>query len=163
LGITVRDLDKLVDVFDLSTKFTNLRDPAVAITWARELMGVSKNLLTPSVIEAAVKKVNQRRITNSKDLRKLRTILRDPVAKAHFLADEGDLESAALRIAPVEKKSELVNELDAAIDAMKQVPWTALHELKGREDVLKRIEEAEALLKNLRNTLAHGKDESSST
>jgi ParB family transcriptional regulator, chromosome partitioning protein len=104
LGITVRELDKLVEVFDLSEKFTSLRNPGAAITWARELMGVSKKLLTPSVVEAVVRKVNQKRITNSKDLRKLRAILPDPVAKAHFLADAGDLESAALRLGPAKKK-----------------------------------------------------------
>ena len=156
LGITVRELDKLVEVFELSERFTNLREPAVAITWARELMGVSKKLLAPSVVDAVVKKVNQRRITNSKDLRKLRAIIRDPVAKAHFLKDEGDIESASLRLAPEEKspKSGLVNELDSAIEAMSRVPWTALEELKGSQDVLKRIDEAEALLKNLRKTLS---------
>ena len=57
-----------------------MRDPSAAITWARELMGVSKKLLVPTVIDAVVKKVNEKRITNSKDLRKLRTILPDPVA-----------------------------------------------------------------------------------
>src|SRR5437899_8446851 len=51
LGITVRELDKLVEVFELSSKFTALRDPSAAITWARELMGVSKKLLVPSVVE----------------------------------------------------------------------------------------------------------------
>ena len=45
LGITVRELDKLVEIFEISEKFTNLRDPSAAITWARELMGVSKKLL----------------------------------------------------------------------------------------------------------------------
>ena len=64
-------------------------------------MGVSKKLLVPTVIDAVVKKVNEKRITNSKDLRKLRTILPDPVARAHFLSDSGDLESAQLRIRPV--------------------------------------------------------------
>jgi ParB family chromosome partitioning protein len=97
LGITVRELDKLVEVFEISEKFTKLRDPSAAITWARELMGVSKKLLVPSVIDAVVK-VNQKRITNSKDLRKLRAILPDPVARAHFLSEEGDLESAQLRL-----------------------------------------------------------------
>src|SRR5215831_7130351 len=100
LGITVRELDKLVEVYEISEKFTKLRDPSAAITWARELMGVSKKLLAPSIIDAVVKKVNQKRITNSKDLRKLRTILPDPVARQNFLSDEGDLESAALRVAP---------------------------------------------------------------
>jgi ParB family chromosome partitioning protein len=56
LGITVRELDKLVDVFELSEKFTSLRDPSAAITWSRELMGVSKKLLTPTVIEAVVRR-----------------------------------------------------------------------------------------------------------
>jgi len=100
LGITVRELDKLVDIFELSEKFTALREPGSAITWARELMGVSKKLLTSTVIGAVVKKVNQKRITNSKDLRKLRTILPDPVARENFLSDEGDLDSAALRVPP---------------------------------------------------------------
>ena len=36
------------------------------------MMGVNKKLLTPTVIDAVVKKVNEKRVTNSKDLRKLR-------------------------------------------------------------------------------------------
>jgi ParB family transcriptional regulator, chromosome partitioning protein len=67
-------------------------------------MGVSKKLLVPSVIDVVVRKVNEKRITNSKDLRKLRTILPDPTARAHFLSEEGDLESARLRLYPVQKK-----------------------------------------------------------
>ncbi len=156
LGTTVRELDKLVDVFELSDRFKNLREPGAAITWARELMGVSKKLVTPSVIEAVVKKVNEKRITNSKDLRKLRGILRDPVAKAHFLSEEGDLESAMLRVAPQERSRNtgLVTELDAAMDAIKRTPWTVLEELKGDVQLMKRIDEAEALLKTLRKTLS---------
>ena len=70
LGVTVRELDRLVEVFELSEKFTGLREPGAGITWARELMGASKKLLSPAVVDAVVKKVSQR-ITNSKDLRKL--------------------------------------------------------------------------------------------
>src|SRR6266699_1110676 len=69
LGITVRELDKLVEVFEISGKFTALRDPSAAITWARELMGVSKKLLVPTVVDAVAKKVKEKRITNSKDQR----------------------------------------------------------------------------------------------
>src|SRR5215472_11861738 len=104
LGITVRELDRLVEVFELSGKFVSLRDPSAAITWARELMGVSKKLLTPNVVDTVVKKVNQKRITNSKDLRRLRTILPDPVARAHFLSEAGDIESSQLRLRPTQKK-----------------------------------------------------------
>jgi hypothetical protein len=80
-------------------------DPSAAITWARDLMGVREKFLTPSVLTAVLKQVNQKRIANSKDLRKLRAILSDPVARAHFLNDEGDLDSAALRLTPHDKKS----------------------------------------------------------
>jgi|HubBroStandDraft_6_1064221.scaffolds.fasta_scaffold209325_2 ParB family chromosome partitioning protein len=155
LGVTVRDLDKLVEVFEISEKFTKLRDPSAAITWARELMGVSKKLLVPSVIDAVVKKVNQNRITNSKDLRKLRAILPDPVARAHFLSEEGDLESAQLRLRVIEKKANngLLTDLESAVEAMKRVPWTTLQEMKGDTSVLKKIEDAEALLKSLRKAL----------
>src|ERR1700730_6258013 len=80
LGITVRELDKLVDVFELSEKFTDLRDPSTSITWAREIKNLNRKLLTPTVLNAVVRKVNDQLITNSKDVRKLRSILRDPVA-----------------------------------------------------------------------------------
>lgn len=157
LGITVRELDKLVDVFELSEKFVSLRDPGAAITWARELMGVSKKLLTPSVVEAVVKKVNQKRITNSKDLRKLRVILPDPVAKAHFLADAGDLESAALRLGmakPAGKNDGLAGEIDAVLAAVKAVPWTTLQDMRGNAELLKKIDDAEAMLRSLRKALS---------
>lgn len=156
LGITVRELDKLVEVFELSEKFTSLRDPSAAITWSRELMGVSKKLLTPAVLEAVVKKVNQKRITNSKDLRKLRAILPDPVARSQFLSDAGDLETAMLRLGPAPKpaKGGLSGDLEAAVEAMKKVPFSTLQELKGDADILRKIEEAEALLRSLRGALS---------
>jgi len=155
LGITVRELDKLVEVFEVSERFTSLRDPSAAITWARELMGVSKKLLVPSVVDAVVRKVNQKRITNSKDLRKLRAILPDPVARAHFLSDAGDLESAQLRIRVAEKKSNegLLADLETAVQTMKNVPWTTLQELKGDPSVLKQLDDAEKLLQSLRRVL----------
>ncbi len=156
LGISVRELDKLVDIFELSEKFTGLRDQGAAITWARELKGLSRKLVTPSVVEAVVRKVSQRRITNSKDLRKLRAILPDPVAREHFLSEDGDLELAMMRLGPAEKKAKsgLAGELDSAVDAMMRVPWTTLAELKGDPEILKKIDDAEALLKSLRKTLS---------
>lgn len=155
LGITVRELDKFVEVFEISAKFTALREPSAAITWARELMGVSKKLLVPTVIDAVVRKVNEKRITNSKDLRKLRKILPDPVARAHFLSESGDLDSAELQLRPVEKKHGAgpLTELESALEAMKSLPWTALQGLKGNANVLKTIEEAEKMLQSLRQTL----------
>src|SRR6266481_4181664 len=156
LGISMRELDKLVEIYELSARFTGLRDPAAAITWARELMGLSKKLLTPTVVDVVIEKVNAKRVTNSKDLRKLRAILPDAVAREHFLSREGDLDSAVFRVAPPARrdKSGLAGDLDAAIESMKRVPWTMLADLKGDLEILKKIDDAEALLKSLRTTLS---------
>jgi ParB family chromosome partitioning protein len=103
--------------------------------------------------EAVVRKVNQKRITNSKDLRKLRAILPDPVAKAHF---SRDLESAAPRLGTAKKKGDdgQSGELDAVVEAVKSAPWTALQELKGDTELLKKIEAAETMLHSLRKALS---------
>lgn len=156
LGVTIRELDKLVEVFELSEKFTGLRDPAGAITWARELKGVSQKLVTPQVIDAVVRKVADRRITNSKDLRKLRAILPDPIARDHFLSAAGDIDSALLRLGPVTPKAKagLAGDLDAAIEAMKATSWTEVADLKGDSEFLSKVAEAEALLGALRKTLS---------
>ena len=156
LGVSLRDLDKLVEIFELSERFKGLRETGAGITWSRELLGVNKKLLTPSVIDAVVDKVSRKRITNSKDLRKLRAILPDPVAKQHFLSEEGDIDSAMLRLGPNanKEKSGLGSELDTVVETMKNVPWTALAELKKDENLLKKIDEASALLATLRKTLS---------
>jgi ParB family transcriptional regulator, chromosome partitioning protein len=156
LGISTRELDRLVEIFELSERFRGLKDLNASITWARELIGVNKHLRTPTVIDAVVKKVAEKRITNSKDLRKLRTILPDPVARQHFLSEEGDLETAMLRLGvpPAKEKQGLPGDLEAIVASMQRLPWTALVELKKDPEVLRKIDEASALLKSLRDTLS---------
>jgi ParB family chromosome partitioning protein len=154
LGVTIRELDKLVQVFELSERFTNLREPGAGITWARELKGVNKALLTPTVTDAVVQKVARKQITNSKDLRKLRIILRDPVAKAHFLEDEGNIDSALLRVATAKPANTgLQAQLEAAMDAVRRMPWTDLQELRGDPAILETIEQATKLLTDLQSNL----------
>ncbi len=156
LELSAKEIEKLVAIYELAQKFTAFPDPSAAFVWARELMGVSKKLLTPSVIDAVVSKVNKRRITNSKDLRKLRQILPDPVARKHFLSEGGDLASALLRLPYVEKSAApatFTDKLDLAVEAMKTLPWATLSSLKGDKVVLRKLEEAEALVSSLRRTL----------
>src|SRR5882724_3577880 len=107
-------------------------------------MGVSKKLLVPTVMDAVVKKVAEKRITNSKDLRKLRVILPDPVAREHFLSEEGSLESAMLRLGVPSRKEEggLSSDLEAVVESIKRVPWTAVADLKKDSEILKKIDEA---------------------
>lgn len=155
LGVSIRELGKLVEVFELSERFVNLRDNGAGISWARELLGVSKKLLSPSVVDAVVDKVNRQRVTNSKDLRKLRAILSDPVARENFLSRDGDLETAMLRLAPEQAKGEpgFAANLEATVQSIKEMPWTSIADIRNDAALVRRIEEAEALLRSLRSAL----------
>jgi ParB family chromosome partitioning protein len=156
LGISFRELDRLVEIFELSERFRGIKDLSASITWARELIGVNRKLRTPSVVDAVVEKVAQKRITNSKDLRKLRTILADPVASHYFLSEEGDIDSAMLRLndPPTKERAGLSHELAVVAASVKRVPWTELEGLKNDPDLLKTIDEVSALLTTLRTTLS---------
>jgi ParB family chromosome partitioning protein len=156
LGITVRDLDRLVEIYDLSEKLTNLVEPGASITWAREIKNLNKKLLSPTVLDTVVKRINEQKITNSKDIRKLRQVLKDPVAKEHFLSPDGTIENAlgTLSPAPSKKGQGLLGDIEQLSESLRQYPWTTLNTLRGDQEVLRKLEEAEKLIKELKKTLS---------
>lgn len=153
LGITVRELDKLVEIYQLSEKLTNLPEPGASITWAREIKNINKSLLTPTVLDQIVHKVNENEITNSKEIRKLRLVLRDPVAKQKFV-EGASLETVMGALAPVEsKKTGLAGEIAELTQALKRHSWTSLLDNRGDDQLIQQVEEAEKLLRELRKVL----------
>jgi len=155
LGLTVRALDKLVEIYQLSERLRGVKDPGASITWAREIRNLSQKLLTPTVLDTIVRRINEQEITNSKDVRKLRKVLRDPVAKDEFLSGSGTLESAIARVAPPElaRVKGLAGDVQSLIESIKARPWTELEESRGDPDLLKQITEAEKTLSALRRQL----------
>ena len=156
LGVTVREVDKLVDVYRLAERLRNIRDPSASITWAREIDSINKNLLPPSVLDAIVDKINHKLITNSKDVRRLRAILKDPVAKDCFLTEGTTINDAIEKLgdaAPAPRASGLAGDIGAIVASIRKQPWTALAELRGDADAIRTIEEAERLLKELKKAL----------
>jgi ParB family transcriptional regulator, chromosome partitioning protein len=157
LGITVRELDKLVNIYQLSEKLTNLAEPGASITWAREIKNLNKKLLTPTVLDTVIRKSNDQEITNSKDIRKLRQILRDPIAKDEFLSHNGSIDSALQKLGPITtstKRHGLLGDIDELSEALRRYPWTTLAEMKGDPQVIRKLEETEKLLKDLKKALA---------
>jgi ParB family chromosome partitioning protein len=154
LGVTVRELDKLVDIYELSERLTNLPEPGASITWAREIKNINKTLLTPTILDAVVQKVNNNEITNSKDVRKLRIVLRDPVAKQRFVNGQ-TLDQVLESVAPPEQaqKGTLAGDIQQLTAALKRHSWTALMESRGDARLLEKVEEAEQLLKDLKKAL----------
>ncbi|MFT3697708.1 MAG: ParB N-terminal domain-containing protein [Kofleriaceae bacterium] len=155
LGTTVRDLDKLVDVYKLSERLKNIRDPNASITWAREIKGINHKLLTPTVMDTIVDKINAKLITNSKEVRQLRAILKDPVAKDCFEQSKSTITDALARIGATKKprKKGIGGDLASLVDAIRRHPWTDLADLRGDDETIRTIEEAEKLLKDLKKTL----------
>lgn len=155
LGITVRDLDKLVEIYELSEKLTNVRDPGASITWAREIKNVNRTLLTPTVLGTVIRKINNSEITNSKDIRKLRQVLKDPVAREEFMGEGGSIDSAIQKLgpAPTKRGQGLLGDIEALTETLRRYPWTTLTSLKGDAQVVRKLDEAEKLLKELRKTL----------
>lgn len=156
LGITVKDLDKLVEIYELSEKLTNLSEPGASITWAREIKNLNRKLLTPDALTTVIRKINNKEITNSKDVRNLRRILKDPVARNDFLSGGGTIAGALEKLAPSPKKKGqgLLGELEGLSEAIRRYPWTSLTALKGDHTILQKIEETEKMLKDLRKTLS---------
>lgn len=155
LGITVRELDKMVETYELSTRIRNLREPGASITWAREIKNLNRSLLTSDVLDAIIEKVNGNEITNSKDIRKLRLVLRDPEARAEFLTKSGTIDKALLRVPePEPRQPSLLTELDDLAVAVRNYSWTALHSLRGDSVILEKISATEALLRELRQALS---------
>ena len=156
LGITVRELDKLVEIYDLSEKLTNLAEPGASITWAREIKNLNKRLVTPTTLDAIIKKANEQEITNSKEIRKLRQVLKDPVAKDHFLSAGGTIETALRTLGPTPSKKNqgLLGDIEQVSESLRRYPWTTLAALKGDPQVLHKLEETEKLLKELKKALS---------
>jgi len=156
LGITVREVDKLCEIYELSEKLTNVPEPGASITWAREIKNLSKKLLTPSILDTVIRRINDQEITNSKDIRKLRLVLKDPVARGRFLDSGGTIETALQLVPPPKKKGDagLVGDIEELNEVLRRYPWTTLAELKGDPEVLKKLDEAEKLLRDLKKALA---------
>ena len=105
--------------------------------------------------DAIVRKINDHEVTNSKDVRKLRQILRDPVGRENFLAPGGTIEAALQKVAPSPKKSQgLLGDIESLAEAVRRYPWTTLASLRGDQNVLAKLDETEKLLKDLRKTLS---------
>ena len=155
LGIKIRELDKFIEIYQLSEKLKNVRDPSASITWAREIKSINRNLLPTPVVNAIVDKINAKMITNSKDVRRLRVILKDPVAKDVFMRPQSTISDALEKIGVAKKprKGGLAGDLGAIIDSIRKHPWTEVSSLRGDEETMRTINEAEKLLKELRKSL----------
>jgi hypothetical protein len=83
-------------------------------------------------------------------------VLKDPVAKDEFVAKSGTIASAFRKVAPCSgpKDHGLLGDIEQLTEALSRYPWTALADLKGDPQVLRKLEDTEKLLKGLKKALS---------
>jgi len=156
LGITVRELDKLCEIYELSEKMTKLPDPSTSITYAREIKNIARGLLSPEVENAIVKKANDGLITNSKEIRQLRKILRNEDAKKLFLREGTTISDTVQKFPGQSDRNQIVSlseDLGQLIEVIKSRPWSQLMELRGDQTFIDKLAEVERIILELKKAV----------
>ena len=169
LGISVRELDKTVAVYVTSKELTGLKDPDAAITWGREINNVSPKYRTPEVEAALIRKINEGKIINSKDVRELRRIAPDEMALEEFLSDSGTIASALEKL-PLENGTSkpsssaktnygqgMVIDIQSFADQLGRYSWEDLENMRDDPAVIAVISEAESKLNRLKEAVRRKK------
>src|SRR5262249_20604455 len=101
-------------------------------------------------------KINEQEITNSKDIRKVRQILKDPVGRDNFLSPGGSIDTALKIVSPAPSKRAhgLLGDIDQLSESLQRYPWTTLTAMKGDQQVIRKLEETEKLIKELKKALS---------
>jgi len=156
LGITIREVDKLVKTFELSDRMSSSPNPDASITYAREIISLPEYIRAEPLESAIVKKINNGIITSSKQIRDLRYILKNEAAKAVFLKEGSTIDEAnamlpGQEVYPVGEN--ITVDLERFENLLKSYSWPMLAELKGKSPVLQRIQECKKLLESMEDII----------
>jgi len=160
LGATVKELDKLVETYELSQKMESLKDPDASISYAREIMQLAAKFRTEEIINAIVKKVNEGLITTSKEIRDLRKVLKDDEAKKEFLIEGATIEAALEKLPAEEEKGRLVygdgifKDVDSFVRSVKSYPYLDIVKVRGNRTLLDKLEECKRVIEEFKKSLS---------
>ena len=161
LGVTVKEVDVLKEIFELSEEITDVSDPDASISYAREIRKVAKHLRPPDVESVIIRKINEGLIKTSKEIRLLRKVLRDDVARAEFMKEGSTVADALRAIGPSSSGEDtrqrygqsVAEDLKTFGDSLSKYSWRVLRSIRNREELLTRIKHCQALLTELEEVL----------
>ena len=153
LGLPLTRVDELTQIYELAKdKFSAVGE--AAISWAREVNSLSAKLRTQDVVNAIVQKVNLGILTNSREIRYLRKILKDDQAQEEFFRDGGTILSALAKLSetiePPRVGKGFTSDLDALAGVLRGYSWSALNQASNDPQFLKKLDEVETLIQDLR-------------
>jgi len=154
LGISVREVDALKEIFELSEEITGLSDPDASISYAREIRKISTHLRPPDVEKAIISKISKGFIKTSKEIRSLRKILRNDAARAEFMKDGSSVTDAMAVIVPPSSEESAKHRYGRSVtedvktfsDSLSKYSWRALKKIDNKEELLSRIRQCQTIL-----------------
>ena len=80
------------------------------------------------------------------------------MGKENFLSTAGSIESALRPLGPTPSKKAqgLLGDIEQLSESLQRYPWTTLVAMKGDPQVLRKLEETEKLIKELKKALSRG-------
>jgi len=161
LGISVREVDVLKEIFELSEEITGLADPDASISYAREIRKIATHLRPPDVERVIIGKINQGLIKTSKDIRLLRKVLKDDAARHMFMKEGTTVEAALRTILPSSSREDarqrygqsIAEDLNMFSDSLSKYSWTVLKNIRNRDELLTMIKQCQTLLGELEEVL----------
>lgn len=160
MGVTPGSIAKTAVIDEMAKKFPS-KGPA-AISYARELLGIRKDLLDKEVIEATAKKVEEGKITSPVRMRTdLREILADSDAREVYLKPTSTIENAenVLKAKEFRKSLEapLVIDLEELLSrlltSLKNVRFDVLKKYKGDKKIKETVDNTITLLNEFKSYL----------
>jgi len=155
-GVTVREIDRLRETFELSERMSALGNPDASITYAREIMSLPKYIRTKEVEDEIVRRINDGQIRSSKQIREMRAVLKHPQAREFFLVEKASLEDSK-KVIPLQgnpKGVGLADEIDRFSRVIVGYSWINVAELRGQQDVVSKIKTTIDILKKIEDMLS---------
>ena len=161
LGVSIAELDKLIRTFELSERIKNLPDPDASITWAREINNLSARYRPPEVEDILIRKINQGKLKNSKEVRELRKIVPYPPALDEFMSENGTIESALKKLPDDSGGGSshgsygggILRDIQAFSEQLGRYAWTELEALRDDAYFREALDAADERLALLRRAL----------
>jgi ParB-like chromosome segregation protein Spo0J len=130
---------------------------AQAVSWSKELANIRQSLIDDEVVTATVEKAREGKITSAVHVRDLRTILKDPDARALYVRAGTTIEDAR-RVRDLKELSKAIEKPDVPFKdyveklliALRNVKFEELVKYKGDQDVAKMVDECMTLLGNFK-------------
>ena len=157
LGITVRGLQKLIEIHDLSLSMTKSVGPK-AISYARETLNLAKKIRTEDVQNAIVDKVNRGLIKDPVDIRDIRQIIDYPEAKEEFLKPNGTIQSALAKVPTQEVSLNESARFKETVAQFKRIvsdySWREIQKWRGDSDLAKELNDCIDMLKDVQKAIS---------